>query len=340
MCCLIPGRRRVLDAQILPAATHLHHEVERDGAGLLHGLGENLAQVVVRWRIWHGGRLNLGAGPGRELHDAVRTEEEGRGTEVLNSQGIGDRRGLDAVDDLLRVQDPLDGIRPDVLVLDVLEDGLPVWCRKRGILRPQGGKEPYRVVPARGQDPVQPEIVLRVGEREDGLVDHQEVLITRPVVLCQHLVAHVQYFDGHATAAMLVGFRRSLLPSAAVHIGALEGRRIRKPDDRGELPARLREQPDLQFRRNIGVDGEAGLDAAVRFWMHAPEHRLWRRIALLQERDSQPGRFVNLTGFQVGVLDVLERAEGCAGRHGFTPDLARDAGEIRLALGLARCHEF
>ena len=206
-----------------------------------------------------------------------------------------------------------------------------VWCRKRGILRPQGGKEPCRVFFARGQeDLVQPEIVLRVGEREDGLVDHQEVLVARPVVLRQHLAAHIQYFDGHATAAMPVGFRRRLLPSAAVHIGALEGRRIRKPDDRGELPARLREQPHLQFRRNVGVDGKAGLDAAVRFWMHAPEHRLRRRIAPLQERDRQPGRFVNLAGFQVGVLDVLERAEGYAGRHGFTPDLARAPRPDRL----------
>ena len=157
----------------------------------------------------------------------------------------------------------------------------------------KGAKNPAAIIFfTRGQeDLVQPEIVLRVGEREDGLVDHQEVLVARPVVLRQNLGAHIQYFDGHATAAMPVGFRRRLLPSAAVHIGALEGRRIRKPDDRGELPARLREQPDLQFRRNIGVDGEPGLDAAVRFWMHAPAHRLRRRIALC--RSSTVSRAVS-----------------------------------------------
>ena len=31
---------------------------------------------------------------------------------------------------------------------------------------------------------------------------------------------------------------------SAIIFGAFEGRRIRKPDDRAELPARLREQPD------------------------------------------------------------------------------------------------
>jgi len=40
---------------------------------------------------------------------------------------------------------------------------------------------------------------------------------------------------------------------------------------------------------------------------------------------------------EVVFLDVLERAEGCAGRHCFTPDLARElASEIGLAPGRVR----
>ena len=170
-----------------------------------------------------------------------------------------------------------------------------------GNLELEGREEPRCIVVVYQDGLHQPQVVLRVGESEGRLVDHQEILIAPAAVVEQDLALDVHNLDGHAPTAVL-GVLEVVLDA---------DRRVGKANPGAVALAGIGEEPDPEILGDILAYFEKSPDAAVGLGMNAAQNPRRGRITHVQKLPREIGDFIDLAGLFRRTRVILEGIVRC-----------------------------